>query len=129
MLSATIDDVRQYWNKRPCNIRHSRAEVGTRRYFDEVEQRKYLVEPHIPEFAQFERWRSGEISPAELNDLIHQFHDGPSRDVWRKYATNRLEPALGFAVATGILRKEELPAELLQHLAGLIDFYEAEQSA
>lgn len=77
---------------------------------------------------QFEQWRSGEISPAELNDLIHQFHDGPAREVWRKYATNRLEPALGFAVATGILRKEELPAELLQHLAGLIDFYEAEQS-
>ena len=78
--------------------------------------------------AQFERWRSGAIGSAELNDLIHQFHDGLSRDVWRKYATNRLEPALGFAVATGILRKEDLPAELLEHLAGLIDFYEAEQS-
>ena len=63
------------------------------------------------------------------NDLIHQFHGGPSRDVWRKYATNRLQPVLWFAVATGILRKEELPAELLQHLAGLINFYEAEQSA
>jgi len=35
---------------------------------------------------------------------------------------------LGFAVATGILRKEELPAELLRHLAGFIDFYQAEQS-
>lgn len=79
--------------------------------------------------AHFERWRSGEISPAELNDLIHRFHDGPSRDVWRKYATNRLEPALGLAVATGILRKEELPAELIRHLSALIDFYEAEQSA
>lgn len=78
---------------------------------------------------QFERWWSGEIRAADLNDRIRQFHDGPSRDVWRKYATNRLEPAIGFAVATGILRKEELPAELLQHLAGLIDFYKAEQSA
>jgi len=77
---------------------------------------------------QFDQWRSGAIGPAELNDLIHQFHDGHSRDVWRNYATNGLEPALGFAVATGILRKEDLPAELLQHLAGLIDFYEADQS-
>ena len=56
MFSATIDDVRNYWNRRPCNIRHSRAEVGTRTYFDEVENRKYFVEPHIPEFAQFQRW-------------------------------------------------------------------------
>ncbi len=79
--------------------------------------------------AQFERWRSGAISAAELNDLIHQFHDGASREVWRKYATNRLEAALGLAVATGVLRKEELPTELLQHLAGFIDFYKAEQSA
>ena len=78
---------------------------------------------------QFGCWRNGEISAAELNDVIHQFHDGASREVWRKYATNRLEAALGFAVATGILRKEELPADLLQYLAGFIDFYQAEQSA
>ena len=37
-----------FWNTRPCNIRHSSKEVGTREYFDEVEQRKYFVEPHIP---------------------------------------------------------------------------------
>jgi 2-polyprenyl-3-methyl-5-hydroxy-6-metoxy-1,4-benzoquinol methylase len=30
--------------------------VGSREYFDEVEQRKHFVEPHIPEFAQFDRW-------------------------------------------------------------------------
>jgi hypothetical protein len=78
---------------------------------------------------QFGRWRNGEINAAELNDVIHEFHDGPSRDIWRKYATNRLEAALGLAVAIGILRREGLPAELLQHLAGFIDFYQAEQSA
>lgn len=54
---ATIDDVKNYWNARPCNIRHSTAEVGTKRYFDEVEARKYMVEPHIPGFAQFDRWK------------------------------------------------------------------------
>jgi SAM-dependent methyltransferase len=61
MFTATIDDVRQYWNRRPCNVRHSRAQVGTRQYFDEVEARKYFVEPHIPEFAQFERWRGKKV--------------------------------------------------------------------
>jgi SAM-dependent methyltransferase len=52
----TVEDVRSYWDRRPCNIRHSRREVGSREYFDEVEARKYFVEPHIPGFAQFERW-------------------------------------------------------------------------
>jgi 2-polyprenyl-3-methyl-5-hydroxy-6-metoxy-1,4-benzoquinol methylase len=52
----SIDAVRAYWNVRPCNIRHSPKAVGTREYFDEVEQRKYFVEPHIPGFAEFSRW-------------------------------------------------------------------------
>jgi len=51
-----IQKVRDYWNARPCNIRHSNATVGTKAYFDEVEQRKYFVEPHIPAFANFGRW-------------------------------------------------------------------------
>lgn len=54
--TATVDEVRSYWDRRPCNIRHSPLPVGTREYFNQVEQRKYLVEPHIPGFAQFARW-------------------------------------------------------------------------
>ena len=57
----TIDDVKNYWDRRPCNIRHSTKDVGTREYFDEVEARKYFVEPHIPGFAQFDRWRGKQV--------------------------------------------------------------------
>jgi ubiquinone/menaquinone biosynthesis C-methylase UbiE len=53
--------VRRYWDARPCNIRHSPKPVGTRAYFDEVEARKYFVEPHIPAFAQFERWKGKRV--------------------------------------------------------------------
>ena len=51
-----IEDVQSFWNSRPCNIRHSPKPVGTREYFDEVEARKYFVEPHIVTFADFKRW-------------------------------------------------------------------------
>ena len=54
--SKSVDDVRRYWDARPCNIRHSQKPVGSREYFDEVEARKYVVEPHIPGFADFDRW-------------------------------------------------------------------------
>jgi 2-polyprenyl-3-methyl-5-hydroxy-6-metoxy-1,4-benzoquinol methylase len=54
--AVPIERVREYWDRRPCNIRHSPREVGTRNYFDEVEARKYFVEPHIPGFAEFPRW-------------------------------------------------------------------------
>ncbi len=53
--------MRRYWNARPCNIRHSPKQVGTREYFDEVEARKYFVEPHIPVFAEFERWKGKKV--------------------------------------------------------------------
>ena len=56
-----IQTVQSYWNARPCNIRHSPLPIGTREYFDEVEKRKYFVEPHIPGFAQFERWKGKKV--------------------------------------------------------------------
>lgn len=56
-----IQTVKSYWNNRPCNIRHSKQKIGTKEYFDEVEQRKYFVEPHIPGFAQFERWKGKKV--------------------------------------------------------------------
>lgn len=52
-----MDAVVKFWNDRPCNIRHGTAELGTKEYFDQVETRKYFVEPHIPLFAEFEKWR------------------------------------------------------------------------
>jgi SAM-dependent methyltransferase len=57
----SINKVKDYWNARPCNIRHSTAEVGTREYFDQVEARKYFVEPHIPLFADFDKWRGKKV--------------------------------------------------------------------
>jgi len=53
--------VQAYWDRRPCNIRHSKRPVGTREYFDEVERRKYLVEPHIRGFAEFPRWANKRV--------------------------------------------------------------------
>ncbi len=56
-----IERVQLFWDNRPCNIRHSLKAAGTREYFEEVEARKYFVEPHIPRFAQFERWRGKRV--------------------------------------------------------------------
>jgi SAM-dependent methyltransferase len=59
--STSIDRVRDYWNSRPCNLRHSPAPIGSREYFDQVEARKYFVEPHIPGFADFPRWAGARV--------------------------------------------------------------------
>jgi len=59
--NTSIQKVSEYWDSRPCNIRHSPKPVGTKEYSDEVEARKYFVEPHIPGFADFERWRGKKV--------------------------------------------------------------------
>ena len=58
---TAISAVREYWNTRPCNIRHSAQPVGTLEYFNEVEARKYFVESHIPRFAEFEKWAGKKV--------------------------------------------------------------------
>jgi 2-polyprenyl-3-methyl-5-hydroxy-6-metoxy-1,4-benzoquinol methylase len=59
--NISIKAVEAFWDARPCNIRHSTKEIGTRAYFDEVEARKYRVEPHIPGFAEFDRWHERRV--------------------------------------------------------------------
>lgn len=55
----TIDDVRSYWSARPCNIKHSPLDIDIDPlgYSKGVTWRKYFVEPHIPRFAEFEKWK------------------------------------------------------------------------
>ena len=47
------NDVKSYWNARPCNINHSSAKVGTVEHIKQDAEKRYFVEPHIPEFANF----------------------------------------------------------------------------
>ena len=60
-MTATIDDVKKFWNDRPCNVRHSKKETGTKAYFDEVEKKKFFVEPHIKSFSHFNEWNGKKV--------------------------------------------------------------------
>jgi 2-polyprenyl-3-methyl-5-hydroxy-6-metoxy-1,4-benzoquinol methylase len=51
----------KYWNNRPCNIKHSSQPVGSREFFNEVSARRFVVEPHIPEFAGFHLWNGKRV--------------------------------------------------------------------
>jgi 2-polyprenyl-3-methyl-5-hydroxy-6-metoxy-1,4-benzoquinol methylase len=60
-MIATIEEVKKFWNDRPCNVRHSSKEVGTEEYFNEVERKKFFVEPHILGFTNFEQWNGKKV--------------------------------------------------------------------
>jgi hypothetical protein len=97
-----IERVREFWDRAPCNIRHSNKTVGTREYFDEVEQRKYFVEPHIPGFVNFAR-AGAHVTVVELSDRSAAL------------ARKRLQVyGLGDRVTIHVGNAEELP-EILPH--------------
>jgi len=56
-----MEGVKKFWNDRPCNIRHGTAPLGSSEYFDQVEHRKYFVEPHIPGFVEFDKWSGKKV--------------------------------------------------------------------
>jgi len=49
--------VRAFWQEHPCGSKFSDAEIGTREFFDRVEQHRYEKEWHIPAAASFESTR------------------------------------------------------------------------
>ena len=60
-MTVTIEEVKKFWNERPCNIKHSSKELGTMEYFDEVELKKFRAEPHILKFTEFPRWKNKKV--------------------------------------------------------------------
>jgi cyclopropane fatty-acyl-phospholipid synthase-like methyltransferase len=57
----SFDKIKSYWNNQPCNMKHSSKPLASVEYFDEVEEKKYLVEPHIPKFANFAKWKNKKV--------------------------------------------------------------------
>ena len=80
----------------------------------------------LPLAGAFKRWEQGELGSGELSDLIHRFHQGPARELFLRYNTPHLAAPVAYAVAAGILDRTAVPGEVLEHLTGMIEFYEKE---
>src|SRR5438045_4199780 len=67
--------------------------------------------------SEFGRWRRGEISVFELNDRIHRYHLGASRDLYNLYDSGEAEIVVPGAIARGTLQEQEVDPGLLKNLA------------
>jgi hypothetical protein len=82
----------------------------------------------LPVSEAFGRWARRELSSGELSEIIHRFHQGAARELWVRYNTSHLEMPVASAITNGVLGRETIPTELLEHLAGALRFYEDEQA-
>ena len=78
----------------------------------------------LPIAEAFKRWEQGELGSGDLSELIHRFHQGPARELYVRYDTNQLEAPVAYAIVTGVLDRKAVPAEVLDHVARMIRFYE-----
>ena len=60
-LNGVKAQVQEWWNSRPCGSRVSDKEIGSKAFFEEVEQHRYTQEYHIPKVVNFENWKGKEV--------------------------------------------------------------------
>lgn len=70
---------------------------------------------HLTELAAaFGDWKRGNITAGELSDLVHEFHQGPAREVWARHATLKsTDRRVAWGLANGLLEEREVAPDLL----------------
>jgi SAM-dependent methyltransferase len=53
--------IKTFWNKNPCNVKHSKKKFLSREFFNEVTKKRYFVEPHIKKFANFKSYNKKNV--------------------------------------------------------------------
>lgn len=65
---------------------------------------------------KFRQWREKKITAFELSDLIHQFHNGISRDLWSFYTNGHTEMIVAQAITNAIISRIEISPSILEKL-------------
>lgn len=56
-MRELVSKIVDYWNTQPCNIKHSNADPNSPQYWNEITEKRYFVEPHIHQLAEFHKWQ------------------------------------------------------------------------
>ncbi|MFQ5685050.1 MAG: class I SAM-dependent methyltransferase [Candidatus Scalindua sp.] len=59
--NVTKETVESYWNREACGTHFADAEKFTTEYFNQIEEKRYQLEPYIHSFAQFTRWHGKKV--------------------------------------------------------------------
>jgi hypothetical protein len=102
----------------PKNVKRQLRELCTQAYERELSRALDQLS------ARFNEWQAGKINPWELTEVIHKFHDGQARDLYKLYEANPdVNLAVAQAVAKGILTKEEIPGSVWPHIESIVEFF------
>jgi hypothetical protein len=107
----------------PKPIKRSLRQLADRAYEVELGRELTTLE------GEFARWHRGELSPFDVAEAIHRFHQGPARDLYVSYTSRHPKAAVAYAIQNGILDRTQIAPDVLAELAGALSLYEASDSA
>ena len=58
---SKIKLIKKYWDNQTCNINHSKKKFLSKEYFKEVRKKRFFVEPHILDFADFKSFKNKKV--------------------------------------------------------------------
>ena len=105
------------FEKPPKNIRRKIKELSYQAYERELRENLGIL------YSKFKEWDNNELKSGELSDLIHEFHHGPSREMYKYYNTVDPEMAVGRAIVLEYFSAEEIPEELYPYISNSIELY------
>ena len=76
----------------------------------------------LPVSAAFDRWKAGECGSGDLAQIIHEFHDGSARELYKLYNGDH-RWAVAYAIANGILSVDTVPSDLLEYCRPAIEHF------
>ena len=107
---------------------------GMREYPKKIKKmiREFAAEAHERELHRelakldrhFAEWRNGQLGSGALSIEVHEYETGPSRELFKRYNGELPDMMVAYAAAAGILKREEIPAELLEALHGPLEYFD-----
>ncbi len=74
---------------------------------------------------QFDAWRTGRIGTWEIDSLIHKYHNGSARELWKLYDSSASPRLLvASALVRRIIAREEIPDQVWPYIEGLESLFE-----
>lgn len=70
---------------------------------------------------KFADWHAGKICAGDLSQMVHEYHNGPARELYVHYNSGYDDLLVASALVTGILSEADVPQEVRLCLEPLME--------
>jgi len=80
-------------------------------------------------YEQFQKWAGKGLNVFELNDIVHEFHNRISRELYKRYVMMDPDFSVAYALNNNILKESAVDEEVLKLLGNMLKSEKSEGQA